>query len=719
MGAKADWFDEAEDHVPAAAPKAAAKSGDWFDSAEDADDESGIASEPQNTNEPRDESWLGRAAKGFGKGSPEINWMDEIDRIPILGNISTTFGAAAHPGEYLKYKDDMKKRQEAYAKAYPESNTVKDIAASLPTMAIPQLAGAKVLQGRGLLPTGGRILASGVQNAALTGTDAAMRGDSVEDVVSKAKEGFVFGAGGQAIPEVLAKAGKGLVTSLVGVKPKTQNKYLDRHKEIDAIVPDEIHEELSRDITAIKDRVEVHKDLVRKKYAEKIEAMKVATKDLKTKMKDRSENILRDTSDRLADNILDARNQVSAASTNAFKILKKSDVKFNISPIRYKIQKMIDKNSGVATDPETGRKFLVPKPTPGNRYLQKKLDYLNKLDDEMDADFMKSLVLDIDEEVFGAKLLAAQGHHEQAGAKASEELRAAYHDYLMTVPGYDKAMIPARAKTRALENLLSKGFANNGDRVYSRLKTIDGMGNQDKAKAIQQFEETFGVKYSEALENYKRTRDYDIAKKMKPLKENAEGYLAREMARNEDFVKKVKHTDPRQSEQYLRTIGDNPTKKLPLRDDLKAIAIESNKAPGHYQQIADDYAVKRIFQGNIGAGSTATNAFQALGTFLGSFTGFVTGGSAGAAAAGALAGASANTMGREVARKILKFTRTPAGKGIGKLYDGLMVRGPGAVFAAHHALMKSNSEYRNAIENPNSEVPEQMPDDWYDSLPQN
>jgi len=738
MGAKADWFDEAEDHVPAAAPKAAAKSGDWFDSADDADDESAQVIEPQNINEPRDESWLGRAAKGINKWPGESTAdkvIEGVDYVPIVGPIVTDTASGYDQKEIKRHRDSI----DAYAKKYPESHFAKSILSNAPLLLAPELASVKALAGRTIPKALARIVAAAGENAALQGTDSLLRGKSGEQSLEDAGNAAAFGAIAKAVPEtikqIVIKGGH----YVSNIKPAEFDKYISRNKEVNELNPQRMFDELGGDIRAIQEKGAEHqatlKDQIKRANYDRRDNADEAIQDAKNKAHEKkreaydfADRLDRDTAERMSADQIEARKQVSKHSSDAFDILDRSGVRIPLSPMLSTVEQQINSM-------RTGR--VLDTKQPEIRYLLKQRLYIKSMieknpDGAISAVDMKKITQRLDRDSESAYIAGSLGKRDDAMADVAKELRNRYDLNLKKIEPYREAMIITAKKSAALNEFQRHPFSSSSDKIFNVIRGIEGLGSKDKLLAIRKFEDTFGFNYRDALESSKNMRnqqfDIEVDPEVKAAREarrsNAKDSpkaVAQQKLIN-DYLKNVKGLSPDQAVNILKRYGDNPEDSIrevvALTPKLKGIGRQAKRGEGYYPQMAEDYATKRAFSGDRTNGSRLTNAFKVIFGAVGAKVGGATGGATGAAL-GTTAGLAADRVGTHTFKAILDF----ASSGPGQVARGVLAkaaqRGPQAFIAAHYTLMNTNQEYKNAIENPASDMDKPMPDDWYESLPQN
>jgi hypothetical protein len=677
---------------------------DWLDEQPDVDvnADASVASTPINLDNPIPEKnwvdWAGDALKHIGDGPT-------IDYIPILGPLYTKYKASSEPGDYDENLKRLNLEKSVYEKNYPESATVKAIAANAPLMLQPELAAA--VKSSGPLAAAAKIGLSGLENALISGTDSKLRGKSDEEALDDAKTAAEWGAGLKAIPEVGKQAFRAGAMTVTGIKPKTIDRYIERKDVINEMTPESIHDDLSEGIQKIKDRGSHEMQKVDETYQRRLEEAKETAKLRREGNLERADILQRDVAERLSNDIIEARKKISKASTEAFNVLKNAGIEFDLTPIRREVAQMIrDRMINGKSDG-----------TPEFAYLYKKYRELKGYGDSIPADKMKQLVQVLDDDSSAARLAASNGDRINSGAVAAIDMRRIYDSHLKTVPGYSEVMKKTSVMTKSLNDLLNLNIKANPDKIYNALSSIEALGKQDKLRAIQNFEKVFKVNYQDALAE---AQAYKMAA-VKPDYTRAQALREKGKAKVQAYLDPVKGKNPDQALNYLKRYGNNPQTQIPLGRDLEAIAKRQGKPSQYYKQIADDYAVQRAFQGESTNGSRNVNLFNyALGPAISTLAGAIglKGGPVVAGMSAAL-GAAADKMGKPTVKAMIDVATSPAGRVFRSALAKAAQRGPQAIMATHYILLKNNPDYKNAIQDA-TQNPDQFQNedaDWLQSMP--
>ncbi|WP_278368676.1 hypothetical protein [Acetobacter orientalis] len=197
------------------------------------------------------------AARSFVQGFPLVGgFQPKIEAAADAGLSYLTGGATPEAGtlsggigdRYQQALGNISSDQQQFAQAHPALNTGAQIAggiastAPLASIAIP----SKLAQASGALATAGRVGFTGLEGAALGGTDAYARGDNVAQGTVMGAAG---GAGGQALGEALS-GGSNLVRALMrGSEGRATDRaaaIIRQLGESDALSPTAAQAELAR-----------------------------------------------------------------------------------------------------------------------------------------------------------------------------------------------------------------------------------------------------------------------------------------------------------------------------------------------------------------------------------------------------------------------------------------------------------------------------------------
>ncbi|GAA3674756.1 hypothetical protein [Acetobacter lovaniensis] len=197
------------------------------------------------------------AARSFVQGFPLVGgFQPKIEAAADTGLSYLTGGATPEAGtlsggigeRYHQALANISSDQQQFAQQHPALNTGAQVAggiastAPLASIAIP----SRLAQASGALAAGGRIGLTGLEGAALGGTDAYARGDNV---TQGAVMGAVGGAGGQALGEAIS-GGSSLVRALMrGSEGRAADRAASIVRQLgqsDALSPDSAEAELAR-----------------------------------------------------------------------------------------------------------------------------------------------------------------------------------------------------------------------------------------------------------------------------------------------------------------------------------------------------------------------------------------------------------------------------------------------------------------------------------------
>lgn len=694
-------IDDYEDYVPKA------KKSINIDDYEDYNPEDeGMASRAYN--------WSKRAIEGLD----EQPILDNLDYVPILGPAFTHGRSAIEDGDYEMNLARHRKEQADYEKKYPESATVKSIVGSLPTMIVPEIAGAKALQGMSLIPRAlSRVGLAAAENAALVGTDAAMRGGAVDDVLDAAGRAGLQGGAIKGVLSGLKNAPRATAKVVSGIKGETIDRYKANRARINELTPEGVHNELGRDIETIKNkgqldsdylksRIENEKSILRDDVMEKGRNIQKKYDDLSANNKAAAERIDMDTAQRIHDDLSNlSKEKLKESSSKSFDILQKAGVEFDLLPLQKELGKKIKamKEAGVAPPDSSKWNYLV------KQYLHIKNIRENG---PISAVEMKKIIqrLDSESDTYGMLDFA-----QKTKGEAAKEVRRIFNDTLGTkIPKYAEQMdLETAPMAQSRSNLRDNITAENPSGIYQQIQNIKEMRNTDKYKAIKEFEQRFGVNYTDALEASNRLRSQDFSETMnKEIRANRKALdydpatsapNLKERKRIEEFLSPVKGRSANQALTYIEQAA-NQTKKarqVNLDRDLPEIAKRVGRKPDYYNELAKDYGVKRAFEGSFMNGSRNTNlaAMSADGiiSLLQRLFGQTGGGDPTVKAMGAIAGAAADLSGKGLTKNVIDWYLDNEHKWQLQLARAAYRKGPKTVRALHAAILKTDPSYYEAV----------------------
>lgn len=743
------------------------------------------APEPENDGAYDSGSVLGNIAAGIMKG-PGIG-----EYIPVVGpamanagrGVSAAIQSTFRPESISEiYEQDRQKDERdraQYEKEYPAAANVKSF---LSSAALPFGKAAEALvpaaQGmKGILTAAGRGAVNVAEGAGVAAADQGLRGN-IESILPAAKESAKYGAGFQAALLGAKGLGMGYARYMAGLRPETIQRYVDRHPQINAINEEPFLDEAVQSIDLLKNKAKLNRETLNRNvsnaqmknkdmkadqllqsrdeikmgrqgvdqdYNGRLLNEKAMTEELrnkaltesmnrKTSALEQADRLEREGADSIGEMMQKSGKKIGEASRNALGALDAHKEKIPLDWYKGQLTKGIKANKiGDALLPNDGVNALVK--------------YRALLDEtgvkEISAKDLKKLIQSLDGDLEEAYSKAQNGNYNTPAVKSLMAMRRLASARLKRdVPGYKEAMKPVASMVGKVKGLQRDLPNSEGDKIFSKVKGIDGPGKQDLKRKIAAAEAEFGGSGLKKLDEASRLRKLDpdagqtfevpnqqfldylknqkgqglsaLEKKAAAAKAKAEQdfrfrgekiskYEKEKSGRIQQLEKKVDGLGADGAQSKIRRMGGNPEANILMRRKMDEIGRLTGKGDQYFTQGADDLAVKRAMEGSFTRGSRNVNFAEKSFKGLAQALNLNSSGEGAAGTIGATVGLITDVVGPKAVKAVIDMGMTGTGKAARAALSRSLLAGPQAFANTHARLMRDDPEYRKAIEAAESE----------------
>lgn len=628
---------------------------------------------------------------GYTVGSiPAVGPAVQLSPAALIETLAPKYAASKTQAPYRNYVEQERARLGEERRQYADEH---------PTFAMGgALVGAGMVpfKGKFLTPAAGAGMASRVgagaanvagraaQAGAWSAADAAITGTGSAE--AKGQEAAAISAGIDVGINALAKGVPAAGRLITGVKKATQEKYMRRAPQINAIDREQAIEQTTEAL-----------DSLTKPAVQAKEAAKDAADDLQNAKVLYRESLKEvappeQLGGQIADDLAALRKEVSEKSGEAFDVLAESGKTIKVAPLKgWLTSKMNKLKLSDGTIPPDLQDEVSK--------LAQYRDYLDELGDEVSAVDMKRIVQSLDAASERAYQIAKQpGGYVSRGDRTLIEFRRHIdQDFLKKIPEYEAAMKPVSESQKILKGVTDV-FASNEDKIGEQLRRL----KPAQKRELEALRAKTGNDYLAALKDYDDARE--VLAKPSVFKERAaqlpEAQAMQAAEQTAEAAAKraepLKGWTPDRVEGILKQYQNEKGRSaLTLRKKLDYLKRESGV---DVSQIADDLAVKEALDQGFAHGSRNVNlGALSVGGMARGVANLVRGneGAAGGfgSVAGAVIGAAADMIGPKVYKRMMDMSMNPAFDPYRRVLQDAARRGPNAVAIAHEVMMERDPVY--------------------------